>query len=137
MRAAGIPPMSTVALPFMIASGGPAHTAGVPRVAAGIPPMSTLGTPGPAMGPPTCGCGPFETGQVCKSPTRAAGGINCFQLMVTRAPLTVTFVLPLRVSIGPEISAPAGVSFRLVGPQLISMPAGDIEILLMPASSVI
>ena len=27
------------------------------------------------MGPPTCGLGPSESGQVCMSPTRAAGGI--------------------------------------------------------------
>ena len=60
-------------------NGGPTQTHIMPTVAAGVPPMSTGGAPGgPLIGPPTWGTGgtPGVTiGQVCRSPTRAAGGI--------------------------------------------------------------
>ena len=56
-RAAGIPPIITVALPVAIveggctAGGGNEQVCGVPTVAAGMPEISTEGTPGPAMTP--------------------------------------------------------------------------------------
>jgi hypothetical protein len=56
-------------------SGGPVQVAMSPTRAAGIPPMRTVGAPGGMIGPPTCGLGPSDIGQVCMSPTRAAGGI--------------------------------------------------------------
>lgn len=53
IRADGLPPINTVALPSIIVSGGPTQTHISPTTAAGIEPISTLGTPGPIMGPPT------------------------------------------------------------------------------------
>ncbi|MEM9928489.1 MAG: hypothetical protein AAF840_01595 [Bacteroidota bacterium] len=50
-----------------------------PTTAAGNLAIKTVGTPGPTMGPPTCGMGgkPGVTiGQVCISVRRAAGGIT-------------------------------------------------------------
>lgn len=47
-----------------------------PTLDAGMPAISTVGQPGGRIGPPTCGTGgvPGVTiGQVCISPTRAAG----------------------------------------------------------------
>jgi len=38
-------------------SGGPAQTHISPITAAGLPPINTVGTPGPDIGPPTCGVG--------------------------------------------------------------------------------
>jgi hypothetical protein len=73
--AAGLPPISTVAEPFTITSGGPVHTSISPTAAAGIPPTSTVGVPGPVTGPPTCGTGPLAKGQTCISVNLAAGGI--------------------------------------------------------------
>lgn len=71
IRAAGMPPMSTVGQPGgaigvggCTAGGGNEQMCGVVTVAAGSPAMSTVGTPG---GPMTPGC-------PVGSPTRAAGG---------------------------------------------------------------
>jgi len=75
-RAAGIPPINTVAEPFTMLSGGPVHVAISPTRAAGMPPISTVGQPGGNMGPPTWGFGPSDMGQVCMSPTRAAIDIS-------------------------------------------------------------
>lgn len=76
MRAAGFPPIRTVAEPFTIESGGPVQVAMPPRFAAGRPPIKTVGAPGGRRGPPTCGTPPGLTiGQVCISVTRAAGGM--------------------------------------------------------------
>src|SRR5262245_22637539 len=71
-------PIRTVGEPIAIVSGGPTQTALSPTRAAGWPPMRTVTPPGGRTGPPTCGTGgvPGVTiGQVCISPTRAAGGI--------------------------------------------------------------
>jgi hypothetical protein len=76
MRAAGRPPMRTVADPFAMRSGGPTHVAISVTRAAGCPPIKTVRQPGGRIGPPTCGTGPVERGQVCISPTLAAGGIE-------------------------------------------------------------
>ena len=76
MRAAGIPPISTVKDPSAMTSGPPAQTAMSPTRAAGRPPMRTVGQPGGRIGPPTCGTGPVAIGQVCMSVTRAAGGMS-------------------------------------------------------------
>lgn len=75
MRAAGFPPISTVAEPLAMVSGGPVQVQLLVAVAAGIPPMSTVGVPGGKIGPPTCGTVPLTIGQTCISPTLAAGGI--------------------------------------------------------------
>jgi hypothetical protein len=56
-RAAGIPPINTVADPFTIESGGPTQTNMSPTRAAGNFPIKTVGSPGPIIGPPTCGIG--------------------------------------------------------------------------------
>jgi len=61
--------------PLTIESGGPAQTHRSDTTAAGIPPINTVGTQGPVMGPPTCGLGE-ASGQVCKSVSLAAEGIN-------------------------------------------------------------
>ncbi len=77
--AAGILPIITLLDPFAIESGGPTHIHILPTVAAGIPPISTVGTPGGAIGPPTCGIGGTAgdcIGHVCISPTLAAGGTS-------------------------------------------------------------
>src|SRR5690348_7510026 len=72
IRAAGMPPMSTVGLPGgtmadggCTAGGGNEQMCGVPTVAAGIPAISTVGTPG----------GPITPGCPVGSPTLAIGGI--------------------------------------------------------------
>lgn len=75
MRAAGNPPIVTVAEPIAITSGGPTHVAISVLRAAGSPPIKTVGEPGGKMGPPTCGTKTVTRGHVCKSVTRAAGGI--------------------------------------------------------------
>src|SRR5688572_3356010 len=76
--AAGLPPISTVADPITILSGGPTQVHISPITAAGSFPINTVGTPGPVTGPPTCGTGgnPGVTiGHTCISVSRAAGGI--------------------------------------------------------------
>jgi hypothetical protein len=84
MRAAGLPPIKTVAEPLTIVSGGPVQVAMSPKQAAGIPPIKTVKQPN-VMGPPTWGIGgtPGVTiGQTCISLTLAAGGILDFRFMV-------------------------------------------------------
>jgi hypothetical protein len=76
IRAAGMPPIITVAEPAAIVSGGPVQTSISPTLAAGIPPIKTVGQPGGRTGPPTCGTGPLLNGQVCISPVLAAAGID-------------------------------------------------------------
>ena len=73
--AAGLPPINTEVDPGPMVSGGPAHVHILVEVAAGIPPINTVGTPGGKIGPPTCGgvAGVAGIGQVCMSPTLAAG----------------------------------------------------------------
>jgi len=73
-RAAGFPPIRTVADPMTIVSGGPVHTSISPRHAAGRPPINTVGDPGGRIGPPTCGIdGGVTIGQTCMSVILAAG----------------------------------------------------------------
>lgn len=79
MRAAGLPPIKTVAEPLTTESGGPTQTQLSPTTAAGSPPINTVGQPGPTIGPPTWGIGGVPgvcIGQVCRSVTRAAGGMS-------------------------------------------------------------
>ena len=73
--AAGLPPINTVVDPTTIVSGGPTHTNKSPTTAAGKLPIKTVGTQGPVTGPPTCGTGPLNIGQVCMSVSLAAEGI--------------------------------------------------------------
>jgi hypothetical protein len=78
IRAAGIPPMITVADPFAMVSGGPTQIAISPTRAAGMAAMITVGQP-ITTGPPTCGMGGVPgvaMGHVCMSEIRAAGGIR-------------------------------------------------------------
>jgi hypothetical protein len=79
MRAAGIPPIITVADPMAMVSGGPMQVQLSPTTAAGMLPINTVGTPGPTMGPPTWGMGLGTAGvcmgQVCISVNRAANDI--------------------------------------------------------------
>ena len=64
MRAAGIPSISTVADPVVIAEDGPAHAQESLKRAAGIPPMSTVLAPF-STAPPTWGIpGGLTAGQV-------------------------------------------------------------------------
>jgi hypothetical protein len=67
MRAAGIPPIITVAEPTTMASAPQLS----PMRAAGIPPMSTVGAPGGIMGVGT----PKVAVLTIMSVTRAAGGM--------------------------------------------------------------
>src|SRR3954464_13357329 len=76
IRAAIMPPMNTVGDPIAMASGGPVQRHMSLTRAAGMPPMITVGQHGGKIGPPTCGTGPVNMGQVCISVIRAAGGIN-------------------------------------------------------------
>src|SRR3954470_19508063 len=78
IRAAGLPPINTVEDPATIESGGPAQVHISPTQAAGNPPIKTVGAPGGKTGPPTCGDGPLNNGQICISETRAAKGIACY-----------------------------------------------------------
>jgi hypothetical protein len=72
--AAGLPPIRTLVDPIRIVSGAGLTQVHIsPTTAAGIFPIKTVGTPGPIIGPPTCGFGPSDIGQVCISPTLAAG----------------------------------------------------------------
>lgn len=96
IRAAGIPPIITVADPLIIESGGPTHVHISPMTAAGIFPINTVGFPGPVIGPPTWGMGEGKAGvcigQVCISVNRAAGCpiIKCFKCLAS-TPLSLTF----------------------------------------------
>src|SRR4051812_42353237 len=79
MRAAGFLPIMTFIEPMAMVSGGPVQTHMSPTTAAGMPLISTVGTPGPVIGPPTCGIGGVPgvaRGQTCMSPRRAAGGMG-------------------------------------------------------------
>jgi hypothetical protein len=76
MRAAGSLLIRTVADAFTMTSGGPTQRAISVIRAAGIPPISTVTAHGGRIGPPTCGIGgtPGVTiGQTCISLMRAAG----------------------------------------------------------------
>jgi hypothetical protein len=75
-RAAGLPPIMTVADPATMLSGGPAQVTLSPTTAAGRPAIRTVGVPGPMIGPPTWGICPVTIGQAWKSVTRAADGIG-------------------------------------------------------------
>src|SRR3954453_1592014 len=78
-RAAGLWAIMTFIEPMAMVSGGPVHTHMSPTTAAGIFPISTVGTPGPVIGPPTCGIGGVPgvcIGQTRMSPRRAGGGIG-------------------------------------------------------------
>jgi hypothetical protein len=55
--------MSTPVDPCITADGGPTQMHTSPTTDAGIPSINTFGTPGPMMGPPTCGIG--TTAGVC------------------------------------------------------------------------
>jgi hypothetical protein len=74
--AAGMPPINTVVEPTAMASGGPTHVAMSPTRAAGKYAIRTVGQQGGRIGPPTCGFGPSDIGQVCMSVSLAAGGIR-------------------------------------------------------------
>jgi hypothetical protein len=76
MRAAGMPPMNTVAEPITIMSGGPTQKRRSDTRAAGSPPIKTVGMPGGRIGPPTWGTRTLIIGQICKSVIRAANGIS-------------------------------------------------------------
>jgi hypothetical protein len=81
IRAAGRFPIKTVSEPIAIESGGPTQVHMSVARAAGWPPINTVGQPGGKIGPPTCGIGGTPgvcIGQVCMSPTLAAGGMACF-----------------------------------------------------------
>src|SRR5436309_6059291 len=80
IRAAGIPPINTVNEPIAITSGGPTQVAISLTRAAGILPINTVGQHGGNIGPPTCGTTPVTIGQVCISPTLAAGGMDLYLL---------------------------------------------------------
>ncbi len=88
MRAANLPPISTVKLPVTMvdggcgpASGGKKQACASPTQAAGRPPIKTLGTPGPAIIP---GC-------PVASRTRAAGGTDLSLINVHGAADDVDF----------------------------------------------
>jgi hypothetical protein len=74
--AAGLPQMRTVAEPFAMVSGPPAHTNMSPTVADDKPPINTVTFPGGRIGPPTCGTTPVTMGQICISVILAAKGIR-------------------------------------------------------------
>lgn len=81
IRAAGKPPIKTVALPIAIPFGA-GETQTMPpgtafATAAGIPPISTVATAAAGViGPPTCGFGPSVSGQTTMSLARRAGPVG-------------------------------------------------------------
>ena len=78
IRAAGLPPIITVADPMTMTSGGPTQVHISPTRAAGIPDMITVGQHGGIIGLPTCGTTPVTIGQVCISVIRDAGGMDAY-----------------------------------------------------------
>lgn len=90
MRAAGLPPIITVADPLTMASGGPAQTQASPTTAAGRFPIRTVATQGPDTGPPTWGMGTGKAGvcmgQTCMSVILAAGGMGLTSFSGDRRP---------------------------------------------------
>ena len=76
IRAAGLPPIKTVAEPFTMTSVGPVQMHISPTLAAGMPEIMTVGQQAGIMGPPTWGTTPVTIGQVCISEIREAGGIR-------------------------------------------------------------
>ena len=96
-RAAGFPPIKTVADPATIVSGGPVHVAISPTVTAGMPPINTVATPGPIQGPPTCGvAGGVIIGHTCISFNLAAGCpilVTGYWLLLFYSKTTIIFKL--------------------------------------------
>jgi len=113
MRAAGLPPISTVAEPFTIVSGGPTHTAMSPSTAAGMFAMRTVGMPGPPTGPPTCGTGPVVIGQVCMSVRRAAGGMAAIVALLPASETRYLAAVPVPPE-PPKPFYPPGVNLGLI-----------------------
>ena len=72
---AGFPAINTEDDPKINESGGPAQTQLSPTIAAGNPPINTELFPPGSKGPPTCGFGPSDMGQVCISVILAAAAI--------------------------------------------------------------
>jgi len=62
IRAAGMPPTITVALPIIMLSGGPTHVHMSPIRACAIIPVNTVKHPS-VTGPPTCGTRAVNIGQ--------------------------------------------------------------------------
>src|SRR5688500_1956213 len=119
-------------------AGGPTHVHMSPTRAAGIPPIRTVGAPGGMIGPPTCGFGPSNIGQVCMSPTRAAGGMgaaDCPPRPRPRSTLRVRRGHPLRhlgvgerEVAGGDVAALLGLQRRLLGAaELLRLPAARVE----------
>ena len=86
----------TVPEPFVMTSGGPTQVHMSLERAAGTHAIRQVTPPGGKTGPPTCGTGPLNIGQVCISPTRAAG-------------------CPISVSFQPSLSSQIGFANGLVG----------------------
>ena len=77
MRAAGIPPIMTLRRAHRDRRrAGRRRCRCRRRARRAWPAIRTVGAPGGRIGPPTCGFGPSDSGHVCMSPTRAAGGIR-------------------------------------------------------------
>jgi hypothetical protein len=137
MRAAGLPPIKTVADPLMMVSGGPAQVQRSPTLAAGMPPIMTVGQHGGRMGPPTCGTGPLNMGQVCMSVIREAGGTGDPQFRVAANCSEPAGICQYAgKTTGREDSCPTGQTApsmpRLAG----AAPGANDEIHLKPAWSV-
>lgn len=73
--AAGLLDIRTLEDPIEIVSGGPVQVHRSPRHAANCPPMNTVVLLPGRMGPPTCGLGPSDIGQMCISFILAAAPI--------------------------------------------------------------
>ena len=128
--------MKTVADPLMMVSGGPTQVSMSPTTEAGSLPINTVGTPGPMIGPPTCGIGTGPAGvcigHTCISEMRAAGGMVLpRQLIMTTPPVTATRAaefnsaeaVPLSVNVA-DASAPiCGASALILAEDLMLTPA--------------
>jgi hypothetical protein len=98
IRAAGLPPIMTVEDPLTMTSVGPTQMHMSPTLAAGIPEIMTVGQHAGIMGPPTCGTGPLNAGQVCMSEIREAGGIWSFPGVFEPPKSATTKALSMRLS---------------------------------------
>lgn len=131
MRAAGMPPMKTVAEPLAIISGGGTTQPGGGVTmsnarAAGKPPISTVVHPGGRIG----NGGPTGGTDVCKSVIRAAGGIS--KLVTDQLIFTM---LPFRVAMAPPESSALAAAFRVRLPLVWMVIPEVVNSILFPFSS--
>ena len=87
-------------------SGGPTQVHISPTTAAGILPINTLGTPGPTIGPPTCGTGEGNAGVWEKQPlvlVNATGKAAPEEIVALAGRITASVANLFGIELTPEV----------------------------------